>query len=77
VIGSGVGVGVGVDVDVDVDVDVAPSCTQVAFSPGCVHIVFPHSCSAVLSNPLTDPLCLHFWMVTVLPSLLSSCPRFF
>ena len=57
-------------------------CLLVFTYTGCiaawmVHIVFPHSCSAVLSNPLTDPFCLHAWMVTVLPFLLSSCPRFF
>jgi hypothetical protein len=60
--------------------DSLPSLTQVAPLLGWVHIVFPHSCSAVLSNPLTDPFCLHAWMVTVLPSLLfplSRVPFFF
>jgi hypothetical protein len=53
VVGSGVGVGVG-------GVDLTPSCTQVAFSPGCVHIRFSHSWSTVVSNPLAEPLFWHF-----------------
>ena len=63
-IGSGVGVGVGVDVVVGVT---TPSCTQVAFSPGCVHIRFSHSWSTAVSNPLAEPLFWHFSAVIVLP----------
>ena len=43
-----------------------PSCTQVAFSPGWVHIRFSHSCSWSLSHPLCDAFCLFTWTVTVL-----------
>ena len=57
VIGSGV----------DVGVDPTPSCVQVAFSPGCVHIRFSHSWFTVVSNPLAEPLFLHFSTVIVLP----------
>ena len=51
---------------------VAPSfsLTQVAPSPGCVHIRFSHSWSNAVLNPLDDPLFLHSSMVTVLPLLL-------
>src|SRR6188472_4343914 len=44
-----------------------PSLTQVAPTLGCVHIVFSHSWSTAVSNPLAVPLFLHSSMVTVLP----------
>jgi hypothetical protein len=51
-----VGVGVG-------GVTLPGSLTQVVPLPGCVHIVFLHSCSYVLSHPLCIAACLHFWTV--------------
>ena len=41
------------------------SLTQVAPLPGCVHIRFSHSWFTMVSNPLAEPLFLHFSTVKV------------